>query len=163
MAILIHKSIPFQINSTTLDPGGKCTILQSNLFGHYLNLGNIYGPNSENCYYSSIIISDHATVSIEYRTLKEFRGPPRWRFDTKWLQDPEFIHFMDQQIELFFQVNKSETSPFVRWKAFKVFIRGQIISYSSYSSYSAGANPSFVSGRGQGTPWISRQLIAGPH
>ena len=23
----------------------------------------------------------------------------------------------------------------------------------------AGANPSFVSGRGQGTPWISRQLI----
>ena len=25
-----------------------------------------------------------------------------------------------------------------------------------------GANPSFVSGRGQGTPWISRQLIAGP-
>ena len=26
----------------------------------------------------------------------------------------------------------------------------------------AGANPSLVSGRGQGTPWISRQLIAGP-
>ena len=26
----------------------------------------------------------------------------------------------------------------------------------------AGANPSNVSGRGQGTPWISRQLIAGP-
>ena len=27
----------------------------------------------------------------------------------------------------------------------------------------AGASPSLVSGRGQGTPWISRQLIAGPH
>ena len=26
----------------------------------------------------------------------------------------------------------------------------------------AGANPSLVSGQGQGTPWISRQLIAGP-
>ena len=26
----------------------------------------------------------------------------------------------------------------------------------------AGANPSLVSGRGQGTPWISRQLITGP-
>ena len=26
----------------------------------------------------------------------------------------------------------------------------------------AGANPSLVSGRGQGTPWTSRQLIAGP-
>ena len=25
----------------------------------------------------------------------------------------------------------------------------------------AGANPSLVSGRGQGAPWISRQLIAG--
>ena len=27
----------------------------------------------------------------------------------------------------------------------------------------AGANPSLVSGRGQGAPWTSRQLIAGPH
>ena len=26
----------------------------------------------------------------------------------------------------------------------------------------AGANPSLVSGRGQGTPWTSHQLIAGP-
>ena len=26
----------------------------------------------------------------------------------------------------------------------------------------AGANPSLVSGRGQGTTWTSRQLIAGP-
>ena len=26
----------------------------------------------------------------------------------------------------------------------------------------AGAKPSLVSGRGQGTPWTSRQLIAGP-
>lgn len=41
---------------------------------------------------------------------------------------------MDQQIEMFFQVNKSETSPLVRWEAFKAFIRGQIISYSSFKS-----------------------------
>ena len=85
-------------------------------------------------YYNSIVISDHATVSIEYCTSKEFRGPPRWRFDTKWLQDPEFISFINQQIEFFFQVNTSETSPLVRWEAFKAYIRGQIISYTSFKS-----------------------------
>ncbi len=88
----------------------------------------------EKCYYNSIIISDHATVSIEYCTLKEARGPLRWRFDAKWLQDPEFVRFIDQQIEFFFQVNTSETSPLVRWEAFKAYIRGQIISYTSFKS-----------------------------
>ena len=46
VAILIHKSIPFQVNTTTLDPGGRFIILQGTLFGQHLILVNIYGPNT---------------------------------------------------------------------------------------------------------------------
>ena len=91
-------------------------------------------PNVKNCYYNSIIISDHATVSIEYSATKEFSEPPRWKFDTRWLQDHKFIRFIDQHIDLFFLVNTTETSSLIRWEAFKAYIRGQIISYTSFKS-----------------------------
>ena len=38
VAILIHKSIPLQINISTLDPGGRFIILQCSLCGQPLNL-----------------------------------------------------------------------------------------------------------------------------
>lgn len=44
VAILIHKYIPIQIISTTIDPGGRYIILQGSLFGNYINLINVYGP-----------------------------------------------------------------------------------------------------------------------
>ena len=88
----------------------------------------------KNCYYHSIINSDHATVSIEYSATKEFCGPSRWKFDTKWLQDHKLICFIDQHIDLFFLVNTTETSSLIRWEAFKAYIRGQIISYTSFKS-----------------------------
>ena len=91
-------------------------------------------PNVKNCYYNSIIIFDHATVSIEYSANKEFCGPSRWKFDNKWLQDHDFICFMGQHIDLFFLVNTTETSSLIRWEAFKAYIRGQIISYTSFKS-----------------------------
>ena len=47
VAILIHKSIPFQVNTTTLDPGGRFIILQGSLFGQNLILVNVYGPNKD--------------------------------------------------------------------------------------------------------------------
>lgn len=47
VAILIHKSIPIQINSTIIDPGGRYIILQGSLFGNRLNLVNVYGPNKD--------------------------------------------------------------------------------------------------------------------
>lgn len=58
VVILIHKSIPFQINSTTLDPGGRFIILQGNLFGQYLNLVNVYGPNKDDPqFYNNIFLT----------------------------------------------------------------------------------------------------------
>lgn len=94
----------------------------------------------KSCYYNSIIISDHAEVSLEYNVYKEYHEPPRWRFDNKWLQDPEFIHFLNQNIDVFFQVNKTETSSLTRWDAFQAYMRGQIISSTSYKSKESKRN-----------------------
>ena len=43
-----------------------------------------------------------------------------------------------------------------------VIVRNSLSLSMGSRGVATGANPSFVSGRGQGTPWISRQLIAGP-
>ena len=43
-----------------------------------------------------------------------------------------------------------------------VIVRNRLSHSMGSRSVAAGANPSFISGRGQGTPWTSRQLIAGP-
>ena len=43
----------------------------------------------------------------------------------------------------------------------QVIIRNLSLSKGS-QGVAAGANPSLVIGQGQGTPWISRQLIAEP-
>ena len=43
-----------------------------------------------------------------------------------------------------------------------VIVRNRLSLSIGSRGVAAGANPSFVLGRGQGTPWISRQLIAGP-
>ena len=234
VAILIHKSVPIQIISTIMDPGGRYIVLHGSLLGNYLNLVNVYGPNKDDpdfyknifltistlrgevimggdfncvlkpnmdreggldsshchtrkvihhfmaelglcdifrkhnpdkrefschsttyntysrldyflisntsvfkiksCYYNGIIISDHAAVSLELKVHKEYKGPPKWRFDNKWLQDPQFVQFLNANIDVFFKLNKNETSSLIRWDAFKAYIRGQIISYTSFKS-----------------------------
>ena len=45
--------------------------------------------------------------------------------------DPAFVDFLDKQIDLYFECNTSETSASIRWLAFKAFIRGQIICFTS--------------------------------
>lgn len=57
--------------------------------------------------------------------------PPKQRFQTNWLQDPKFVEFLGKQIDSYFKINTTQTSASVRWEAFKAFIRGQIISYTS--------------------------------
>lgn len=42
-----------------------------------------------------------------------------------------FLQYLEAQIELFFTTNMEETSAIIRWEAFKAYIRGMIISYTS--------------------------------
>lgn len=83
------------------------------------------------CQYSSIVISDHAAVSLTYTDTKLVSDPPKWRLQPGWLTDPTFIDFLDKQIDMYFECNTSQTSASIRWEAFKAFLRGQIISFTS--------------------------------
>lgn len=232
--ILVHKTIPLQVEKITKDPAGRFIILQGVLFGGKVNLINVYGPNEDNpiffrdlflsisaltgqhilagdmnctlnpvkdrstgadsthvksrklinyfmndlnmldiwrqlnpsslayscysgkyqtysridyflvsasllsnivdCKYHTVVISDHAAVSLTYMHNKIINNYPKWRLQTGWLQDPLFLEFLGKQIDLYFETNTSETSACIRWEAFKAFIRGQIIGFCSSKS-----------------------------
>ena len=55
-----------------------------------------------------------------------------WRFDPLLLADKYFTNFISNQIDYFFEFNKTpDMSYSTIWEAFKAYIRGQIISYSA--------------------------------
>ena len=76
-------------------------------------------------------LSDHSPISLLFNNSDLVMNPPRWRFQSRWLQDRKFVEFVGIHIDLYFSMNTNETSPTVRWEAFKAYIRGMIISYSS--------------------------------
>jgi len=75
------------------------------------------------CWYNSIVISDHATVSMEIY-LGRLEHCSRWRLQA-------FIKFMESCIDKYFELNTDETTASIRWEAFKAYIRGESISYTS--------------------------------
>lgn len=87
--------------------------------------------NIESCIYDSAVLSDHSPVSLLYIESQTIKSPPRWRLQPRWLQNSEFIKFVGEQIDLYFTLNTDQTSAAIRWEAFKAFIRGQMISYTS--------------------------------
>lgn len=231
VAILVHKTVPFQIIKIIKDSNGRYVIVQGNIMSQKINLVNIYGPNADtpsffekllltvstleglhilggdfnctlnttmdrltgvdishaqtrkiltefitdlrlvdvwrkqnpnkkefschssthktysridyflisvelltnvkNCWYDSIVISDHAAVSMEICLGKFTQHSPRWRFQTHWLQDPTFLKLIEAGIDNYFQLNTVETSASVRWEAFKAYIRGEMIKHTS--------------------------------
>ncbi len=88
------------------------------------------------CSYDSIVISDHAPILLTYIDPKLLGNPPKWRFHPKWLLDDQFNKQIKQQIDMYFDINTTQTSASIRWEAFKVFIRGVILSVTSSKSKS---------------------------
>lgn len=87
--------------------------------------------NIESCVYDSAVLSDHSPTSLLYIDTKLHKGPSNWRLNHRWLQNSDFIKFIGAQIDLYFATNIDQTSAIIRWEAFKAFIRGQMISYTS--------------------------------
>ena len=52
----------------------------------------------------------------------------------RWLQDPDFLRYVVVHIDVYFTLNTDQTSASTRWEAFKAYIRGQIISFTSFKS-----------------------------
>lgn len=97
----------------------------------YFLISNSMFASVTDCNYSSILLSDHSPISLVYRVQGAVTSTPRWRFHPRWLTDSNFLQFVDEQIDFFFTTNTDETSAVVRWEAFKAYIRGMIISYTS--------------------------------
>ena len=69
-----------------------------------------------------------------------------------------------QEIGTFYNIwsIKSDFQTLNQIKSCHVIVCNSLSLSKGSRGVAAGANPSLVSGRGQGTPWTSRQLIAGP-
>ena len=97
----------------------------------YFLISTSLPPSITNCIYDSIVLSDHAPTSLYYNDSQLTKGSSSWRLHPKWLQDSDFIKFVGEHIDIYFAINTHQTSAAIRWEAFKAYIRGQIISFTS--------------------------------
>ena len=85
----------------------------------------------QDCYYTSILISDHGPCCLIYVDKRLVKDPPRLSLNKKWLLDENFIKYVGNEIDNYFKDNTNETTAGIKWEAFKAFLRGHIISYTS--------------------------------
>lgn len=100
----------------------------------YLLTSNTLLSKIKKCWYDGILLSEYAPISMTIELPKAFSSPPRFRFQSKWLQYPDFVNFLDQKIDEYFSINTNQTSASIKWEAFKAHLRGEIISYAEYKS-----------------------------
>lgn len=100
----------------------------------YFLISNTLLSKIGKCWYDAILLSDHAPISMTVQLPKALSSPPRFRFQSRWLQCPDFVKFLDQKIDEYFLINTNQTSASIKWEAFKAFLRGEIISYTKYRS-----------------------------
>ena len=83
-----------------------------------------------------IIISDHAPVSCNIQTKDNKYRTKVWRMNRSLLNDPEFIKHINKEIDNYIRENVENKDPdkppiHILWDAFKCYIRGIMIGYSS--------------------------------
>lgn len=84
------------------------------------------------CDYNSIVISDHAPVTLSLILPNHRPSRFRWRLNPLLLSEEWFVTFINTQIDIFLETNVNETtSPSLIWEALKAFLRGQIISINA--------------------------------
>lgn len=84
--------------------------------------------------YHPIVISDHAPTSVDLSLPTNYPDPRHWKFSSYMLADEEFRKYLSFQIEFYFSLNNSpEINIHPLWEAFKAYMRGQIVSYVSYT------------------------------
>ena len=86
--------------------------------------------NVNDSVYKSIVISDHALLLVNYTVKAATKDPTTWPLSPRWLHDKELI-LVGGNIDIYFKVNTTQISASTRWEAFKAYIHGQMISYTS--------------------------------
>lgn len=65
--VLIHNSVPFQVNNTIYDKAGRFLVVQGILLKENINLVNVCGPNDDN---PSFYLFTHQFIFVD--------GHPPW-------------------------------------------------------------------------------------
>ncbi len=90
-------------------------------------------PFTVSCTSGNILVSDHAMVSLNLVSADNIKTSARWRFNSSLLQDDAFKAMLKTQIDLFIKRNvPSSPSAGTTLEAFKAFIRGNVIQFSSH-------------------------------
>lgn len=85
----------------------------------------------DNSAYHSILVSDHAPLSMNINFNLNARHY-NWKFNPTLLTDKGFCEYISIKISDFLQSNDTgEVSDSILWETFKVVVRGQVISYQS--------------------------------
>ena len=79
-----------------------------------------------------IALSDHAPVTLEMQPLRPAERPFSWKINASLFHGDNFIKFLETQTDLYLEVNDcNDFDPRLVWEAYKAYMRGMIISYSS--------------------------------
>uniref|UniRef100_A0A3B1IT35 Reverse transcriptase domain-containing protein n=1 Tax=Astyanax mexicanus TaxID=7994 RepID=A0A3B1IT35_ASTMX len=85
--------------------------------------------------YLGIVISDHSPLLLDIKFSTHKSSPPLWRFNPLLLADKEFCKIISNSIDDFLFFNQNDSSSYsLLWETLKCYLRGQIISYSAFSS-----------------------------
>lgn len=58
-------------------------------------------------------------MSLQMEKLQQ--TPPNWRMQVRWLKNPEFVKYAEDKIDVYFQINTTQTNACIRWEAFKAY------------------------------------------
>lgn len=99
----------------------------------YFFLSHALVPSTTSCNIGSILLSDHAHVTLTIIPFIKSNRTPRWRLNSSLLQNASFKEYLRNEIKFFIETNSvSSPSAGILWETFKAFIRGHIIQHASF-------------------------------
>ncbi|KAI5085645.1 hypothetical protein C0J45_2327, partial [Silurus meridionalis] len=99
----------------------------------YFFIDSKFIPSVKSSSYESIIISDHAPVTLELALPGCYRSLYPWKINVLLLSDNHFVQFLSEKISTFLEINSTEgISTSLLWETLKAYLRGEIISYSTH-------------------------------
>lgn len=62
----------------------------------------------KNCWYDCIVISDHTPISMSLKMEKLQQFLSNWCLQVKWLKNLEFVKYVEDKIDVYFQINNTQ-------------------------------------------------------
>uniref|UniRef100_A0A3B3USS7 exodeoxyribonuclease III n=1 Tax=Poecilia latipinna TaxID=48699 RepID=A0A3B3USS7_9TELE len=98
----------------------------------YLFMSNHLVHSVEKSEIGTISLSDHAPVTLAMQPPRKLARSASWRLNRLLLLNEDFTKLLEEQTDFYLQFNDNNNSdPRLVWDAYKAYMRGIIISYSS--------------------------------